>query len=250
MRTRGPDPPWENRGSSFPPRGGGRRVLSQHEAYRTCVSDRLAATCVSRLPYGGLQFPGRTAILTDMGRLIDLYGVLEVAPTADAAAIRLAYRRLARRHHPDVGGTDRRMAVLNEAWRVLRSPDERALYDARRAAAAAASAAVAAAVVAQSHDPAPAWAREPVAAASAAAARPVSSRVAGPGAPPGSTVLSFGRYEGWSLAQLAVRDPCYLEWLARTSIGRGLEHEIRAVLTRPSGGMRTGAGLRRAFAGR
>jgi len=234
VRTRGPDPPWENRGSSFPPRGGGRRVLSQHEAYRTCVSDRLAATCVSRLPYGGLQFPGRTAILTDMGRLIDLYGVLEVAPTADAAAIRLAYRRLARRHHPDVGGTDRRMAVLNEAWRVLRSPDERALYDARRAAAAAASAAVAAAVVAQSHDPAPAWAREPVAAASAAA-RPVTS---------------FGRYEGWSLAQLAVRDPCYLEWLARTSIGRGLEHEIRAVLTRPSGGMRTGAGLRRAFAGR
>jgi uncharacterized protein (DUF3820 family) len=46
----------------------------------------------------------------------------------------------------------------------------------------------------------------------------------------GSTVLDFGRYDGWSLIQLAASDPDYLEWLARTAIGRRLQPEIATLL--------------------
>ncbi|MGH2514154.1 MAG: DnaJ domain-containing protein, partial [Ktedonobacterales bacterium] len=35
----------------------------------------------------------------------DYYALLEVSPDTDEAGIRLAYRRLARRYHPDVAGT-------------------------------------------------------------------------------------------------------------------------------------------------
>lgn len=34
-------------------------------------------------------------------------------------------------------------------------------------------------------------------------------------------MLDFGRYEGWSLGELVVHDPEYLEWLERMPIGRG-----------------------------
>lgn len=51
--------------------------------------------------------------------------------TADDEAIRDAYRRLARVHHPDVaGGSPTAMARLNEAYRVLGDPARRAVYDA------------------------------------------------------------------------------------------------------------------------
>jgi hypothetical protein len=50
-----------------------------------------------------------------------------------------------------------------------------------------------------------------------------------PGRPSGS-VLDFGRYAGWSLGQIATADPVYLEWLARTPIGRSFNREIHALL--------------------
>ena len=50
-----------------------------------------------------------------------------------------------------------------------------------------------------------------------------------PGTPSGS-VLDFGRYAGWSLGQIASADPVYLEWLARTPIGRSFNREIHALL--------------------
>jgi len=44
--------------------------------------------------------------------------------------LRAAYRRLARAHHPDApGGDARRMARVNEAWRVLSDPASRRAYD-------------------------------------------------------------------------------------------------------------------------
>jgi DnaJ domain len=60
------------------------------------------------------------------------YDTLGVARTASAAEIRDAYRRLARRHHPDQGGgrTATAMAEINEAYRVLGDPGRRAVYDA------------------------------------------------------------------------------------------------------------------------
>ena len=50
-----------------------------------------------------------------------------------------------------------------------------------------------------------------------------------PGKPSGS-VLDFGRYADWSLGQIATADPVYLEWLARTPIGRSFNREIGALL--------------------
>jgi len=49
------------------------------------------------------------------------------------------------------------------------------------------------------------------------------------GPPPGvatGSVLTFGRYRGWSLGEIARRDPGYLEWLERAPIGRQHQREI------------------------
>jgi hypothetical protein len=45
-------------------------------------------------------------------------------------------------------------------------------------------------------------------------------------------VLDFGRYAGWTVGRLVDHDPDYLEWLARTPIGRRLTSEIEAALAR------------------
>lgn len=65
---------------------------------------------------------------------LDYYAVLGVPTDADADAIRLAYRRLARRYHPDVAGTGSvsQMQALNSAYRVLSDPQRRRAYDAGR----------------------------------------------------------------------------------------------------------------------
>jgi hypothetical protein len=61
------------------------------------------------------------------------YDTLGVAPTASAAVIRDAYRRLARRHHPDRAAERdaAAMAAINEAYRVLGDAGRRAAYDAQ-----------------------------------------------------------------------------------------------------------------------
>lgn len=64
----------------------------------------------------------------------DYYAVLGVAPTADADAVKRAYRQRAMECHPDRGGSHEAMVRLNEAWGVLSDPDARARYDAARAA--------------------------------------------------------------------------------------------------------------------
>ncbi len=47
---------------------------------------------------------------------MDPYQVLEVPREADGAAVRRAYHRLARRRHPDVGGSTAAMRELNAAY--------------------------------------------------------------------------------------------------------------------------------------
>jgi hypothetical protein len=59
------------------------------------------------------------------------YERIGVSPDASRDQIQAAYRRLARRHHPDAhDGDNNQMAALNEAWRVLNDPARRAMYDA------------------------------------------------------------------------------------------------------------------------
>jgi hypothetical protein len=59
-------------------------------------------------------------------------------------------------------------------------------------------------------------------------------RPAGVAAPPvrpaNGSVLTFGRYAGWSLQDLARRDPEYLLWLSRHSSGIRYRTEIYAIL--------------------
>lgn len=63
----------------------------------------------------------------------DYYGLLGVARDAGADDIKTAYRRLARRYHPDVSkepDAAARMSEVNEAYAVLSDPERRAAYDA------------------------------------------------------------------------------------------------------------------------
>ena len=141
----------------------------------------------------------------------DYYAVLQVDPQAEPDVIQAAYRTLARKYHPDVaGGSDERMTELNNAWTVLRDPRARAEYDRTR---------------------------RPEARAAAGPQRPAESWQAQPATPsgaPSGSVLDFGRYAGWSLPQIARHDPDFLEWFARTPIGRRYSREIEGLLSTPA----------------
>lgn len=66
----------------------------------------------------------------------DFYAVLGLSPTADPQTIRSAYRRAAREHHPDRGGSAEKFHRIQEAWEVLGSEQTRADYDRRRSGGA------------------------------------------------------------------------------------------------------------------
>lgn len=62
----------------------------------------------------------------------DYYKELGVEPGDSEAAIKQAYRRLARKYHPDVSkepDAEARFKAINEAWEVLRDKDRRSAYD-------------------------------------------------------------------------------------------------------------------------
>lgn len=62
----------------------------------------------------------------------DYYKILGVEPDADDPAIKAAYRKLARKYHPDVSqetDAERRFKDVVEAYEVLKSAEKRAEYD-------------------------------------------------------------------------------------------------------------------------
>ena len=62
----------------------------------------------------------------------DYYEVMGVARDASAEEIKRAYRKLARKYHPDVSKepeAEARFKELGEAYEVLRDPEKRAAYD-------------------------------------------------------------------------------------------------------------------------
>jgi curved DNA-binding protein CbpA len=154
----------------------------------------------------------------------DPYRLLQVHPEADAEIIQVAYRKLAQRYHPDVAGNAeaaRRMAELNAARDLLLDPAARARYDRERRDAGSQA----------TSTPSRAAAPGPAAGTSGPTAGAAAEATAGP--PPGNpsgSVLSFGRYAGWSLGEIARRDVEYVEWLDRMPIGRPYRAEIDALL--------------------
>lgn len=66
----------------------------------------------------------------------DYYDTLGVEPTAGEAELKTAYRRLARKYHPDVSkerDAEARFKAVNEAYEALRDPERRKAYDQLRA---------------------------------------------------------------------------------------------------------------------
>jgi curved DNA-binding protein CbpA len=179
----------------------------------------------------------------------DPYKVLQVDPEAEDEVIAAAYRRLARKYHPDVGGgaeAAARMIALNAAWELIGDPARRAAFERQRAVDAALSRRAAGAAGADGAGaPRSSASRPPETVSrdwssgrsSTGSGYDPSMRTAdGPGAagaPPGNpsgSVMNFGRYAGWSLGEIARADLEYIEWLDRMPIGRPYRDEIDVIL--------------------
>lgn len=84
----------------------------------------------------GQTLSGNASSLVGKGDAMDFkdyYKILGVEPGADDATIKAAYRKLARKYHPDVSkeaDAMARMAEINEANAVLSDPEKREAYDA------------------------------------------------------------------------------------------------------------------------
>ena len=173
----------------------------------------------------------------------DYYKVLQVDPEASPAVITAAYKVLAKRLHPETdltGVHEIRLAELNRAYDVLRDEAARRRYDLERAERLS--------PVGPGSDHEPIAAPVPVA--------PPTRHTSVDGTPDGDSMLTrlsgtppitsaeisltagdlkldFGRYAGWSLFDLAKKDPAYLRWLARHSSGLRFRREIARVLGEP-----------------
>jgi curved DNA-binding protein CbpA len=138
----------------------------------------------------------------------DPWRILQVQPDADPDVIKAAYRVLARKLHPDAGEpldelTERRMTDLNWAYALVRDPIKRQLWESDRRRAP---------------PPTP-------------AADPTHGAPRGPlGADGADQRLDFGRYYGWTLGEIAQRDPDYLDWLRRHASGARYRDSIDILL--------------------
>ena len=184
--------------------------------------------------------------------------------------------------------TVEKMVQINRAWEMLRDPARRAGVDRARSRADATSARVVAAdgkahaATAGHQPPAPTSRPGPTSqppfpgvtdpsttryepGAEPAAGNWTSGRsdtgyrydtrtmgMGAAGPPPGNpsgSIVTFGRYEGWTLGEIARKDLEYLEWLDRMPIGRTYQSEIDALLrqhgrrTRAPSGDSRGRGL-------
>jgi DnaJ-class molecular chaperone len=97
-------------------------------AVRNCVAK------LSHYPHIGTEQPGLDAgAQAEKFAMRDPYEVLGVKKNADAVAIKSAYRKLAKKLHPDANKNDpkaaQRFAELNSAYEILSEGDKRKAYD-------------------------------------------------------------------------------------------------------------------------
>jgi DnaJ-class molecular chaperone len=135
----------------------------------------------------------------------DAYEVLQVHPGADPRVVEAAYRVLASIYDPvsdEDQASQQRMAELEEAYASVRTVERRAAYDQQRKR------------------------QEVMEAALATPYHPFGMASSPASGDTASSVLDFGRYEGWTIAQLAQHDPDYLRWLSRHSSGIRYRRQI------------------------
>jgi len=161
-----------------------------------------------------------------MGRTF--YDVLFVSPRADRELLSVVYRHLAKRYHPDRDDSPEaaaRMTELNEAYATLSDPQKRARYDLEVGLRARDPA-----VTSSSGDGRPARAGR---VSSTGADGPYGEAGKPPSNPPArGRPMTFGRYRGWTLNQVARYDHDYVEWLSRTTMGRTYKTELDELLRR------------------
>lgn len=136
---------------------------------------------------------------------LDPYAVLQVLPSAEDEVVRAAFRALAFKFHPDRDVSEYaalRMREINLAYALVKTPGARAAFDRRRRMATAVAAADT---------------------SSQAAPAPLPSDAH-------SSRLTFGRYSGWTLSQVARFDVDYLRWLSRHSSGVRFKNEVDVLL--------------------
>lgn len=155
----------------------------------------------------------------DQPKVRSAYEVLQVRSDAHSIVIKAAYGALAGLYHPDTNsapGAERLMADLNAAYEAVRTPNRRDLYDRMLKAASTVG------------NPAPRQA--------GTTHRQKHSEL-------GAQIVDFGRYAGWSIADLARHDPDYLRWLSRHSSGLRFRQQIdaamREAVTLPTASQRT-----------
>ena len=185
-------------------------------------------------------------------RAPDPYKTLQVDSEAEDEVIAAAYRRLARKYHPDVATSAesaQRMAALNAAWEQIGDPTRRAAFDreraiqtamARRGDAGAGAGPAVERSAARSPTPPETISRDWTSGRSSVgggydASMRTADGAGAAGPPPGNpsgSVLNFGRFVGWSLGEIARTDIEYIEWLDRTPIGRQYRDEVDAILRR------------------
>ncbi len=175
-----------------------------------------------------------------MASRIDPYAVLQVAPTAHDHVLKAAYRALASLYHPDRNPdpeAHRKMVELNRAWRMVSSPKKRAAYDATAAMYGSPAESIIEAPAPAHPTPTAVSAAEPSVSPAFANATGLGQPEESAGPPPRhggyGSVLDFGRYQGWSIGQIARVDRSYLEWFKRTTVGRRYQAEIDSILEAP-----------------
>ncbi len=62
----------------------------------------------------------------------DHYSILEIERSSTPEQIKTAYRKLARKHHPDKGGDPEKFKKISEAYSVLSDISKRRQYDSGR----------------------------------------------------------------------------------------------------------------------
>ncbi|KAF9558176.1 DnaJ-domain-containing protein [Agrocybe pediades] len=109
--------------------GRGETLLVKEEFEETVRTFEQAFESSGRLDRDIHQRLQRAQKLLKQSKQKDYYKILDVSRDADAKTIKKAYRKQAKKAHPDKGGSEAKMALLNEAYEVLSNSKLRQRFD-------------------------------------------------------------------------------------------------------------------------